>query len=304
MEKQKHLSKFERVENPPNIFLQQRDIDLFESLAKYRYLTTTQLHNIIFTGLSPTSIRRRLFKLYHNAYIDRLFTDNPQSTKPVGEACYFLDKDGYNVLVSERDYDGAFQAKNKRVKAVFLNHTIAIIDFRLSIEKGLKNNKLAYLPENAWFSEYDMQDPMATKKRDKYIIYDEVYDSEINRRVSLYPDSLFVLNGLGKYADYQALYFVEIDRGTESSKKILKKLRAYDLYLKNKGFKKYADVNFFKVLFVTTSQKRIDALLENLQDNSGLDLFLFSHFEETKNNNVITDSIWLKPDGEVVSIIK
>ena len=304
MQNQKIYSRFNRVEKPPNMFLQQRDIKLFEALAKYRYLTTSQISEIIFTGLSPTAFRRRLFKLYQNAYVDRLFTDDPNSSKPIGEACYFLDKDGFNVLVAEQGYEGSFQTKNKNVKAVFLNHTVAIVNFRLVVEKGIENNELAYLPKSGWISEYDMQDPFATKKKDKYVLFDDVYDSQANKRISVYPDSLFVLNGLGEYSKYQALYFVEIDRGTESSKKIIKKLRAYNLYLKNKSFQKYADVDFFKVLFVTTSQRRINALMENLKGNQGLDLMLFTHFKETKDNNVLTDSIWIKPNGEIVSIVK
>ena len=292
-----------KTETSP-IMLQYRDIILFEALAKYRYLKTSRIHELIFDGKSDTAIRRRLAKLYQNNYIDRIFIENPLATHYRGEACYFLDRDGYRVLVEEKGYRGRFHQKNKNVKPIFLNHTLLGIDFRLEVERSIENNTDVLLPQNGWVTEYDMLDPQATKKKDKYILFNEVFDPFNQKKMTLYPDAAFVLNGIGEYKDKQALYFVEIDRGTESSSVISKKLRAYHCFSLSKAFKRYAKVDFFRVLFVTTSLRRVNGIMQNLEGSFGLDLFFFADTAIINESNVITDSIWARSNGEIVPLVK
>ena len=286
------------------ILLQERDIVLFEALAKYRYLKTSHIHNLVFSGKSDTAVRRRLAKLYQNNYIDRLFLENPLASQYRGEACYFLDRDGHKVIVEEKGYRGRFHQKNKNVKPIFLNHTLSGVDFRLKIESDIRNNPVVFLPEAGWINEYDMANPQATKKKEKYILFNEVFDPFNQKKMTLYPDAAFVLNGKGKYKDHQALYFVEIDRGTESSAVIEKKLRAYHIFFLSKAFKRYAQVDFFKVLFVTTGKSRIINLIENLKKEPGIDHCFFTDISTTKENNLICENIWWRKDGTKVPLVK
>lgn len=297
------LTRSQRSNTPPKIVVQERDIDLLAALGKYRYLTTSNIQKLIFADKAKNALIRRLTKLYHTGFIDRLFTENLKSNAP-GEACYFLDRPGYELIVSERGFEGRFQPKNKLVTPLFLNHTLAIIDFRIRLEASLVDNPVAYLPDDAWISEYDMADPYATKKKDKFIIYDEIYDPVSRTNLSFYPDALFVLHGKGQYDNYRSLYFLEIDRGTESSMKIKQKLRSYYLFRANNTFTKYAPVKSFIVLFVTTTQKRISALKDGLKDDPGLKCFLFTDLELIGTSNVVSAPIWLNHLDDYLSIIK
>ncbi|KAA3595841.1 MAG: hypothetical protein DWQ06_16615 [Calditrichaeota bacterium] len=290
-----HLPKFSRGETPPKIILQKRDIDLLEALGKYRYLTTSQISKLIFPGKHEQGARRRLTKLYHNKYIDRLFLE---SGFVLGEAVYFLDRDGYKVIVQERGYEGNFQKKNRQVKPIFLRHTIDEIEFRLALEKSV--SELEHIELVKWYSEYDMKDSHATKRKDKYFIYDEIFDPNTTKVISVYPDSLFVLGSSGR----EALYFLEVDRGTESSKKIIEKMRTYYLYFLSNKFSKYANVKRFKVLLVAHSHRRAESLRSNVQGSLGIENFLFSNKETIKKKDLLKKKIWFTGDGDRISIVK
>jgi hypothetical protein len=122
--------------------------------------------------------------------------------------------------------------------------------------------------------------------------------------MTLYPDAAFILNGVGNFENHHALYFVEIDRGTESSGVIGKKLRAYHIFSLSKEYKRYAKVDFFRVLFITTNKARVDNIIESLKSEPGLDLCFFSDFNSVEESNVIVENIWFRKDGNRVPLVK
>lgn len=288
-----------------SVFINERDEKLFELLAKYRYLTTSFIEALLFSkNKSKTAPQRRLKKLYDSGYVDRIFLQNPKSNAR-GEACYFLGKHGYDYLVLEKGYDGRFNPKNKDVRHYFLKHSLSGIEFRIKAEKDIVGNPNAELSEDGWFTEFDIVDQNALKKKDKYLLYNEVGD-RINRETfTVYPDALFYLRGLGKYSAHTPMYFVEIDRGTEPiNTKIRQKIRGYNLFLKGNFHKKYIDTDIVKVLFVTTNRQRITNIINTLKDEEGIEYFWFTDFESAQTKNVFTGNIWTQSDGQISPLIQ
>lgn len=290
-EKQKTLST--------NIFIQERDELIFKALSKYRYLTTGQIEELFFSSnKSRTACIRRLKLLSDFGYINYTILQNPE-TRLKGENCYFIDKKGFEQIGTE----GYFYKKNKENSPLFLLHAIESVKFRIKAEKDIQENTVASMIK--WINEFDMNNPQATEKEEKYFLFNYVGDPLNKQRLSFNPDDLFILQGLGEYHKYKSLYFVEIDRGTEDHIKIRKKVRASYLFLSGNNHKqKYSDTDSVKILFITTSTQRTLNIINSLKEEKGIDKFYFTDFKQIKNNNIFSDAIWLKSDGQVIPLIK
>lgn len=140
-----------------------------------------------------------------------------------------------------------------------MRHFLAINDLRIQLAKdseatGIK--LLGFIPD--YFGERT-----AAGGTTKYI-KDVVCDIETSKsEISHTPDGVFALEHKGR----AALFFVEVDRGTEGisdpEKGVLKAVRFYTQYLVSNKYQRYADdfktkqFKGFRALFVTTSDTRI-----------------------------------------------
>jgi hypothetical protein len=289
-----------------NIILQERDDLILKGLGKYRFLTTNHIQIMYFpNNKSKTSFARRLRGLVENSYIDFVPSyDKKTRTKSVN--CYFLTKKGFEYLIYNFDFDGYFYRKTKDITdLLFFDHTISCIDFRMKAEKDIENHDRALIEK--WITQFDVKNPGATSKKDRIKLSYQLYDKLKRESKLLYPDDQFILKG--KNSDGRMTYFVEIDKGTESNtNKIRDKIRKYELLFSDIAFSKtYTDKNS-RLLFITTSPKRAVNILNVIKDDELLKntlgkLFL-SDFQQTQINNIFTSPIWLKSDGEIVSLIK
>lgn len=244
-------------------------------MEKYRYLTTAQIKGLLFATASVQACRLRLLKLYQNGYLNRLRQEVVIGTGSA-ETVYCLDRKGVELLATQRDEEpesAKYQPHFARVKGVFIKHTLAIVEFRLTVEKEIEQR--GDLRIHRWFNEWDIADPLAIKKRDKFFIYDEVMDTTNNQRLSVYPDAVFVLEREKAGEKSRELYFVEIDMGTMTHRRIREKLRAYEIYRRAKRHKvrygkEYED---FTVLMQTTSGERAENLQVILNNGSEIEIF-------------------------------
>lgn len=281
------LNRNKRGSNPPGIALNERDAKVIRGVEKYRYLATRQIKDLFFQDCSVQVCRLRLLKLYQNGYLNRLRVETGNGNGSA-EAVYCLDKKGWRVLAAERDEDFSPKVHYAQVGGIFLRHTLDIIAFRLALEKevALRQDVSIFV----WFSEHDVADPAAAKKKDRFFIYDEIIDPENKgKRITVYPDAAFVLEVSGR----NQLYFLEIDRGTMPHNRIREKVRGYYLYRKTNRFKyRYGqEYEGFKVVFQTVSQERIKNLLESLRGEKGLELFLFAEVRGVANSGILSQLI-------------
>jgi hypothetical protein len=67
---QQRRSRMQRTRTGRRIALSPRDLELFKTLARYRYLRSTYLHAFV-GGASETRFKERLGDLFHEGYLDR-----------------------------------------------------------------------------------------------------------------------------------------------------------------------------------------------------------------------------------------
>ena len=235
--------------------LTSRDHDILLDIYKYRFLTIQQMQRLHFPSLQTTYRRVRVLKQHgciatlHVAHIDEaILTLAPGGLRTVAEA-----------LGVERTELKWSSGTAKPRDHYFMRHFLAINGFRIALSHACVNSQvqlLGFIPD--YYGEKARAGGVAKYIRD--VICDVTTDRE---SISHTPDGVFALQKDGRVA----LFFLEIDRGTEivsdPDKGVLKSLRFYANYLLDGKYQRYAEefgvpeFKGFRSLYVTTSQARL-----------------------------------------------
>lgn len=239
----------------PTVKLTQRDIALLLDLYKMRYLSIAQIQRLHFPSEQTTY--RRIRMLRSTGHVQMF------STPSIESSIVHLDKTGAEMVAGHLQVDFCdlrWKESSRTPKDYyFLSHFLAINDFRISLQKvcdGTPVSLLGFIPES--FGEKTSKGGVT-----KYI-RDVVCDIRDKREtIGHTPDAVFALEKDGK----AALFFLEIDRGTESvsdaEKGVLKCVRFYLNYLADGKYQRYSrdfgcgEFKGFRALIVTTSDQRL-----------------------------------------------
>ena len=236
--------------------LTQRDIELVVTLYKFRYLKTPQIRELHFP--SEQTANRRLRSLTAQGLVKYFTVGN------VPERIYYITRKGaqlvadqLGVTLTELKWS---QHSHIPKDYYFMRHFLGINQFRIDITKACDASAielLGFIPE--YFGKQH-----AGGRITKHIT-DFVLDGyRPGEKLNHTPDAVLALMKSGK----AALFFLEIDRGTEMisnpEKGFLKMVRFYAGYAETQKYKIYEQefncrpLNNFRLLTVTTSQKRLE----------------------------------------------
>jgi hypothetical protein len=301
MTKNNYLSKHKREKNVRFIFTE-RDFDILKAVNNCRYLRASQIKRVVFPeNKDLQATRRRLKYLFHNGYLDRLEPIMPRGTGS-GEIAYFLDRKGAELLESEGEKIYSY-AQNNKVKHQFLNHALDLSEFWINISLSLKDHPHVFL--HRFTFDYELK-TYAQKEtgRKIYKLFDEVIHPVNRKRYVVYPDALIILKGKGEYHNFQRLYFLEIDRGTERLDIVRDKVIGYNIYKRENLFKKYGNFEDFKVLIQTNSEKRAQNMRNHFLNLEGSDFTWISNVRKVDQNTVLHAPIWTDHKFEPRQILK
>ena len=292
-----------------------RDLSVMSAVARYRFLTSTQIAQL--AGGSHQQILRRLQLLYHHGYLDRPRAQIVQLAHALDEGnrpfVYGLGRMGAQILsgagASEIDRLD-WTTKNARATARFLAHTIetaeAMIAFELACQGG-DTPLLRDQPELLYYM------PAATRVgRDPFRIrvsftlpgYREIL------KIGVVPDRLFSL----LVADDMRLNFaLELDRGTMDikSKRLVGKssfrrklLGYYNLWKSDRHQERWG-FKSFRVLTITPSETRLEHMMaaqREIVGPTGSNLFLFTTPDRLAGRSPLAD-IWTTGRGATVTLL-
>ncbi len=235
--------------------LTSRDVSLVLDVYKYRYLNVDQVKSLHFP--SKRTAYHRLQVLTAGGFLKAFTVPN------VPGRIYYLDKAGAEIVAGELQVDVEdlqWYRYNKMPKDYyFLRHFLAINDFRILMTQACEASPITlkgFIPE--YFGEKTTEGNVKKYIRDRVCdVTNHAYEH------SHTPDGVFALEKDGK----PALFFLEIDRGTEvisdPQKGFLKCVLFYLNYWTEGKFSRYG-VDFhcppfeaFRVLIITTSGERI-----------------------------------------------
>lgn len=275
------LPRFKRAQTQkPNLKLQQRDLDIIKAVYDYRFLSSEQIRALI-TG-SDQTITRRLQKLYHNQYLDRL---QGWLSQPI---IYALGNKGAEALTQYFDIDRGkinWLKKNAEVKEYYKDHILMIAGFRIILTLALKGNPSAKLIE--WVSETTLKGILQEGK---------------DKRPALIPDAFFTIEDKGDWM----FFFLEADRSTMTNERFFKKMQSYWYFYKQNQHKTKFQIDSFRVLTITKSEARrenlrtITKLADDRQTGSPMFWFATEKDYNLQNPETILGPVWQTPKDDSV----
>ena len=249
--------------------LTERDKQIVLTIYRYRLLSAVQVEALLFSSSRPrgkrTVCQRRLQLLYQHQYLDRL-----KDHRIIGEGrsplVYALDKRGGDLVANELGVDRSGLARKPslaRAGHLFLKHTLAINSVRL-IMTSLPQTRPLVVEE--WLDEADLK---AAGMREKL-----PYHHKGMRKNTHFPDGYFCLQLIKE--GQKAHFFLEVDMGTMTNKRWQGKVRSY-LHFRKVGLaQEHYGTGNFRVLTVTTTERRLQNLKAATERVRGDDHFWFT----------------------------
>jgi hypothetical protein len=244
------------------VILTERDHELLVSLLKYRYLSTTQVQRLHFPSEQTATRRLRLLEsagflatFKTTASTDRLASLARRGAEVVAERLAVpLDGLGWDARREQpKDY-------------LFLKHFLAAADFRIALTQACAARQdirlFGFIPEHV----VDGAAGTDLKKHVRDVTTDAM---DPRQKISHAPDAVFAL----QRAESSALFFLEIDRGTEvlsnPGRGFLKTVRFYLSSLVSGSYQRYQQefglaqpFRAFRALFVVSSAERVQNIRE------------------------------------------
>jgi hypothetical protein len=216
--------------------LMPRDLDLMALLGRFRRLTAQQIRVVVPFGSVQTA-SYRLQRLWQHAYVERDFWPVAMGGAP---AIYRLGPLGQRALVAHRGDDGApCPMASGNQERLFLEHALAVNDVLIAfmVAARLAGGQLDWsIPAKPLDRLPDPLDP--------------------GKKVPILPDAEVTCNTTGR----KRHIFLEVDRGTEVSKRFGAKARGYLAYLASGNYEQRYGLRRFRLLVVAPGKKRRDTL--------------------------------------------
>lgn len=280
------LPRYKRTQREVALMLTPRDLDILALVESFRIMSSEQIQAL--TEGSRQGILRRLQKLFHAGFLDRLLPemrDGGGSTKMVyavtNRGMRELQKRGRVTEVSKTDWNAA----NRDLHSLTVHHTLLISHIRAVLTLACRS---AGISLRFWRDEGPgISDAIEVAGPEGYV------------RAPVAPDAFFGLED----AKGRMQFFLEADRGTMTVKRFLLKLKAYAAYWEEKRHETRFGIRYFRVLTVTTSPARRHNLSHaagSLIEVEKIDrMFLFTEDAvlSLQRPETIFDSIWTTPKG-------
>lgn len=302
--KRKYTSPHTRAEESIAFRLQERDIEIIKAVNRCKYLQTGDVHKLLFPDCSKRRAQTRLTVLYHNGYLGRVI---PFAAPGNGssETAYYLDQAGRELL-ELYGIEPLFYPTAGKITHHNLLHALDLSAFRVYLELALRDHPKAEL--KTFIADFEMKgktDKAINPNRYKlYRLYEEIIHPTTGEPLTVYPDAAIVFKGKGKFENFEELYFLEIDRGTEGLQVIQKKVVGYHYYRQQNVFRKFGErFKAFTVLIQTSNPKRAENMRKAIVDVNGADLVWITDVSKVNGHSIIKLPIWQDYQGRMQAII-
>ena len=275
-----------KINKQKPIKLTQRDIDILWklSLKGYRFLTCRHLFPLYFP--SESACQRRMSQLRKAGLVQRCFTPVIYE-KQKREVVYTLARKGAKELARALNISPKGLAGSAKFSPLFLEHSLRISNFMCSLEAALRKAPAKLV---SWISEKQLRSlKLKVSNPEQY-----------GEKIPIIPDGFFSI----KMGERIENFFLEADRGTMPIPKIRKKMMGYIQLYRRGLHKEVFGLPHFRVLVITTNEKRRDLMMQELRDiGYCLNMFLFAIWQDIKPQSIL-EKIWLKCRGEEIYLLK
>ena len=276
----KRLPKYQRVSNPPNMRLTERDKRILEAVHAYDgMMSFSQLRRLFFTGKSQAEQRLKL--LFQHGYVQR---PNRRKRYTLPEMIYWLDKKGAAYVAGVQGMPLQEFSWRREPRWSQVEHDLAVVDFRLDIEEScqahLEVQMETWIPESEFWAFPDSVEYTYAGRAKK-------------RRVR--PDGFFILTS----GSHRIRYLLEIDRSTEDNPRFLReKILPGLAYVKTEAYQERFGHRSGRWLVVTTGEKRLKNMLQQAMRANAAGLFYFTTYARVSPDTLLESPIWRRADRD------
>jgi protein involved in plasmid replication-relaxation len=260
------------VRETPNPFqLTDRDITIVRLVAQHRFLRSTHLSDL--SQAPHKKICDRLTSLFHAGYLDRPRAQFDHYREGGGSSpiVYALGNRGAQLLIHRDQLEASdvdWARKNHVAGCQFIQHTLAIADVRVALQRAIRERPGFQLLEPKQLLETA---PAETRRRERpWTWRSKVHYGDTTIELGVAPDYPSAI----QYRDGRfRAFLVECDRGTMPVDRanlmqtsLKRKFLAYaaakraDLHQRQFGW------NAFRVLLITTNKQRVDNVLATIRE--------------------------------------
>jgi DNA-binding PadR family transcriptional regulator len=287
------LPRYKRVQREVDFALTPRDLEILALVESFRLATSAHIASL--TRGSNQGILRRLQKLYHAGFLDRLRPDRTSdggSAKMVyavtNKGIRELQKRGFVKEPTKTDWN----YKNRSLDTLYMRHTLLIAHIRAVLTAACASHPDLQLL--FWKEGRETHDTIEVALDRGYAV------------VPVAPDAFFALQD----AKGRMHFFLEADRGTMTIKRFTLKLKAYAAYWQERRHEEKFGIRYFRVLTVTESPIRTTNLIEAASKEGEVgklvSLFLFTDKGKIALEEPMSffERVWTEPCAqEPVSIL-
>ena len=278
----------------PPFRLTPRDIAIVNACYEYRALTTPQVQRLFFTRSAARGqlvhCQYRLKLLFQHGYLyrDEQPTKLSEGRRPL---VYFLDRKGATLLaqclgLTDSDLDWRAKDNAAGAKHLFIDHLLKTNDIRIAMTLAAQQQHVTL---ERWL------DDKTLKSRQMKETVTLRNNKGEEQQVALIPDGYVHLDT----ANGPRHHFLEADLRTMvglSSKSgrrdWARKIRLYLAYKDSGKFDERYGARSFRVLTVTTGQRRLENLKQITEESGGQARFWFTTFDQLTPETILSASIW------------
>jgi hypothetical protein len=286
-----------------------RDLARLDDVHRHGFLSSADL--ILLDGGNASNVLARLRKLFDHAFLERPLAQ--LATLPVlgpQPMVYGLGPKGARLLREQgrQINDGVdWREKSRRAGAVFIDHTLAVAHFMVSLELACRNAAGVEIISEAEILAAAPAHTQAAREPLRWVVEQTIRGKR--ETWSVVPDGLFGL----RFADGTGTFLLlELDRGTipitrrgDTHRSITRKISTYIHGWRAGRHLRQFGIENLRVLMVTSSAARMANMLSAVDDitgGKGTGFLLFGNAADLDKQNPL-DYGWTNGRREQVRLI-
>lgn len=297
-------------ETPEPFQLTERDIAIVRVIAQHRFLRSTHLSELC--QAPHKKVCDRLTSLFHAGYLDRPRAQFDHYRQGGGSSpmVYALANRGAQLLIERDGLEAAdvdWTRKNDLAGRQFIQHTLAIADVRVALQRAIRERPGFQLLQPKQLLETA---PAETRRRERpWTWRAKVHHNDTTLELGVAPDYPFaILYPDGRFR----AFLVECDRGTMPVDRanlmqtsLKRKFLAYTAAKRAELHQRQFGWKAFRVLMVTTNAQRADNVLASIRacvHEHGRGLFLIADRQSLGSADIISYP-WRDARGQTHTLI-
>lgn len=249
---------------------------MLKAINDCRILHTRHLELLFFT--SPKPAYKRLAKLFHHEYLERLFITQVARAPASSPIVYAITKLGAAVLVDRYGYTPEqFRFPTRAVSdPEKIQHILLVADVWSAMMKACIDTGIQVV---------EWRDELVFRSSP-----DMVKVEQRGKPKPVLPDGYFHLDT----PRGQTRMFLEVDSGVEGLQQVKSQMQVYQQYIASGAYEAQFKAKSLRVLIVTKSNQRIQSLARVIAEVGGEDRYWLTTFEEATADQMLTAPIWVK----------